>query len=106
MLNLSFVEWLVMTLATFRLVRLVLFDEITSRWRSYFLEMEDEQVFIIGNGWRYAVGYLLTCHWCAGIWCGAFVIGATWLWPWTFLLWIMLSLAGASSLLHVWVVEK
>ncbi len=98
--SISIVEWLVLALAVFRLVRLFLFDEITRPVRSYFLQENDEEVYISGSGWRYVIGYLLTCHWCAGIWCGSMVAMLYLLAPWTFPLWLGLSLASVSSLLH------
>ncbi len=100
--SISIVEWLVLALAVFRLVRLFLFDEITRPVRSYFLHETDEEVYINGSGWRYVIGYLLTCHWCAGIWCGSMVALIYLLVPWTFSLWLGLSLATVSSLLHAW----
>lgn len=109
-LAIGWVEWLVLSLATFRLVRLMLEDEITSPFRAYFLQVttkrEGQQEFdvivIKGHGWRYAVGYLLTCHWCAGIWLAAFVVGLYLFVPPSYPLLLLLSLAGASSLLHEW----
>ncbi len=100
--SLSIVEWLVLALAVFRLVRLMLFDTITRPVRSYFLQENDEEVIISGSGWRFLIGYLLTCHWCAGIWCGSIVATIYLLAPWTFPLWLGLSLASISSLLHEW----
>jgi hypothetical protein len=106
------IEWLVLALATYRLVRLLLEDEIMSGLRSLFIEVQERQqadesplevVIIKGRGWRYAVGYVLTCHWCAGIWVAAMVVGlylfASPLYP----VLLLLSLAGASSVLHEWI---
>ena len=113
--KLDLVEWLVLALAVFRLVRLFLYDRIFSRLRSIFLSVEwveagehemVEQVTIIGSGWRYAVGYILTCQWCSGIWLAGFVVAVYSLWPVTFPLFLWLSLAGLSSLLHGWLDDK
>jgi hypothetical protein len=108
-------EWLVLALAVFRLVRLLLYDQIFSGLRSNFLKIEQvndgeqgaiEQVTIKGSGWRYAVGYIFTCHWCAGIWVAGFTVVVYGWWPVTFPFFVLLSLAGLSSLLHAWLDHK
>ena len=108
-------EWLVLALAVFRLVRLFLYDRIFSGLRALFLSVEEvndgqhgllEQVTIKGSGWRYAVGYIFTCHWCAGIWVAGMTVLVYELWPVTFPFFLFLSLAGVSSILHGWLDHK
>jgi hypothetical protein len=85
----SFTEWLVLALAVFRLVQLLIYDRLTEALRSRWLP----------ESW---MGYLFNCQWCIGIWLATLVVGSYMLFPWLFPLYLMLSLAGASSLLHTW----
>lgn len=88
--NLSIVEWVVLALAVFRLVRLFLYDHIFDECR-HFLARSSQ-----------LLAFILTCHWCAGIWLATFVVAIYLFLPATFPFFIILSLAGASSLIHDW----
>jgi len=75
---------LMIGLASFRLTRLVVFDKITEFIRRPFLdevvevnENGDEEVYILPKekGIRRWIGELLSCYWCSGIWCSAFLVG-------------------------------
>ena len=69
-------------LASFRLTRLLVFDKITAFIRSPFHEELDEVdedgtittfIRIKGSGLRHWIGELLSCYWCTGVWCSAFL---------------------------------
>lgn len=78
-------SWLLLilfSLAAFRLTRLVVFDKITAFIRSPFHEEMDETdengttityIKIKGSGLRAWIGELLSCYWCTGVWCSAFL---------------------------------
>lgn len=109
------ITWLhltVLVLATFRLTHLIVYDEITSFLRKPFLLVEYEtdesgQTYrhegIRGTGWRYAVGLMLSCHWCVGVW-SALGLTVLYLWlPASFPFHLILAVAGAAALLEEWI---
>jgi hypothetical protein len=86
----NWLEFALFTFAAFRLTRLFVFDKITEFIRRPFHEEVEETesdggvttyIEIKGTGLRYWVGELLSCYWCTGVWCAAFLFGAYYLWP-------------------------
>ena len=82
MISLSFYELLLISMATFRLTHLFVFDKITEFIRRPFHEVQEElqvdgtvveYINIKGKGIRKFVGELLSCYWCTGIWTAAFL---------------------------------
>ena len=77
-------EFFLITLATFRLTRLLVYDKITTFIRNPFHETREELesdgavvevLYVKGKGIRKFIGELLSCHWCTGMWCAAFLYG-------------------------------
>lgn len=108
-MEISWIHLVILTLATFRLTRLILFDEITSFIRDPFItntieydengEITLYNTDIKGSGIRYWIGTLLTCHWCVGIWSSIIVVALYYFLPSTLPLLLILAIAGASSLI-------
>lgn len=76
-MNITFLEFMIFGLATFRLTRLVVFDKITDFLRNYFIdEVEDvdergeKSVYLVPKEGKIKgfFGELLSCYWCTGIW--------------------------------------
>lgn len=112
-LSLSF--FVILSLACFRLTRLLVFDRITSFIREPFhdvLEEIDENgmtqtvIYIKGKGIRGFIGELLSCHWCTGIWCATLLYVGNLLIPMVVepIIWI-LAIAGLGSLIEA-ILEK
>lgn len=102
MMNITFMEWLILGLASFRLVRLVLYDTIAEPFRRLFTmdNQNEQQTVSLWTGVRYLIAYLLTCPWCAGMWIVAFLF-AIHIWvPIADPLIVVLSIAGFVALLH------
>ncbi|TCN27824.1 DUF1360 domain-containing protein [Mesobacillus foraminis] len=70
---------LIVSLASFRLTRLIVFDKITEWIRSpFFDEVTEEGEFYLvpkEKGIRKWIGELLNCYWCTGIWSSALLFG-------------------------------
>ena len=71
-----------MGLATHKVARIVAKDAVTSPVRAPFTEFHGSAgeaelaEKVVGTGWRKAVGELLTCPFCLGVWVGtAYVAG-------------------------------
>ncbi len=108
-MSLSWIELVILVLASFRLTRLVVYDEITSFLREpFFTVTYDEDgtgqvvrhVHLKGNGLRQWLGTLLSCHWCVGVWSAAAVVGVYWWVPAAFPLLLMMAVAGAASFIE------
>lgn len=80
----SWFELILFSLASFRLTRLLIYDNITSFIRRPFHEFIEEELpdgtiesylHIKGKGIRRWIGELLSCYWCTGIWCSFLLFG-------------------------------
>ncbi|MGM7719643.1 DUF1360 domain-containing protein [Metabacillus sp. Hm71] len=78
----TWLQLAIFALAAFRLTRLLVFDKITEFIRRPFhreVEEMDEEgnvetyIEIKGTGIRAWIGELLSCYWCTGVWCSAFL---------------------------------
>lgn len=112
-------SWLHLTLlvfASFRLTRLVVYDTITEFLRAPFHETVVETnedgtaetyIEIKGSGLKYWIGELLSCHWCTGFWCSAFLYGAYEFYRDVSLPFITLfAIAGIASLVQHWATRE
>ncbi len=82
-MDFSFMELIVLALASFRLTRLVVYDTITNFIRKPFSEETQElnekgeiETYIIlkKGGIRGFIGELLNCYWCMGVWSSIILI--------------------------------
>lgn len=101
--------WVVLILASFRLTRLLVYDDITSWIRAPFVETKKEEVhgeFVYylepsGKGLRKWLGKLLSCHWCMGIWTSAGLYVGWLVWPEGFIVIAhILAIAGAAAIIE------
>ena len=79
-----------MTLATFRLTRLVVYDAIT-RWIRNFFADAKEYTFL-GT-----VKTLINCPWCIGLWFAVIVAAAYFATPFAWFFIFILALGGAAT---------
>ncbi|KAA0546723.1 DUF1360 domain-containing protein [Bacillus sp. BGMRC 2118] len=101
--------------ASFRLTRLIVFDEITSFIRHPFhdevTETEEDgtvSTYLVmkGTGIKRWFGELISCYWCTGIWSSAFLY-ITWnLWP-TIMepVIIILAIAGIAAIIETFTLQ-
>lgn len=74
----TFFDFFLLSLASFRLTRLFVFDKITESFRNLFMDEVIEQdengveeIYYVPtrkSKWRNFLGELLSCYWCTGIW--------------------------------------
>ena len=103
--NLTLTDFVLMTLATFRLTRLVVYDKIMAFFREQFwdarvLKTKVELVKPEG-GPRRTLAELLSCVWCFGLWASGMVIFFYLLTPYAFFPILVLALAGVGTLLQL-----
>ncbi|MCX7861609.1 MAG: DUF1360 domain-containing protein [Bacteroidales bacterium] len=104
--QLSVFEFIVLTLAAYRLTRLLVYDKVLNFIRDGIKNSNSE------NGFIKSSQYFLTCPWCAGIWMSLF-ISAFYLYCdlGKFFAYI-LAISGVASFIHItitllgWVAEE
>ncbi|MCM3338194.1 DUF1360 domain-containing protein [Paenibacillus sp. MER TA 81-3] len=113
MWDISWLTFMLLFLASYRLTRLIVFDEITAFLRRPFVEErfhtdETGAIYAVidekGGRFHAFMRKLLTCYWCVGVWSAA-VVGAAYLlipdiaYP----LVLVLAIAGAAGILESFV---
>lgn len=105
MADLTFVDFALMTLATWRLTRLFVYDAITKFFREQFFD-----VVKVGRGYdlekpkfgpRRTVADLLTCPWCFGTWAAATVIFFYLLTPYALFPVLVLAISAVATFLQL-----
>ncbi len=109
----SLFSFLLLGLATFRLTRLLVYDQITEFLRAPFHDVVEEVqedgtveevIHIKGEGIRKFFGELLSCHWCTGVWCSILLyIGYVLIPYWITPIIMVLSVAAVASIIQVFV---
>lgn len=102
--------FIIFAFASFRLTRLLVFDKITAFIRNPFHREVEEMnedgeyeiyIEIKGKGLRAWIGELLSCYWCTGMWCTAFLYVLWKIWPiGAEPLMIILAIAGAAGMIE------
>lgn len=109
-MKITLLNLLVLSLASFRLTRLLVFDKITEFIRDPFFneiqEVNEEgeiEVYYLPKekGVKRFFGELLSCYWCTGIWASAAIVGMSLLSPeYSFPIILILAVAGLASILE------
>jgi hypothetical protein len=110
-MKITFLNVLILSLASFRLTRLLVFDKIFEFFRSPFFdevsetnEDGDMEIYYLPKktGVKKFIGELLSCYWCAGIWAAALIVGLSYLYPAISTpLILILAIAGLSSFIEI-----
>jgi hypothetical protein len=83
-----------MSMATYRLTRILVFDKIFKLFRDFLKSREKLYVF-------YVIREIITCPWCAGVWVALFVVAIYFMVPFGDIFIILLTIAGIASFLVV-----
>lgn len=112
----SWFEFILFSLAVFRLSRLVVYDKIMESFRSPFMkeykEVNEEgetEVFIVPRekGVRGWIGELLSCYWCTGIWASVGLLLLKENFPlFSHYLLYILAAAGLAALIETFIQSK
>ena len=118
--DVSVFEIVLLSLAVFRLQRLLVYDKVAQYIRDLFLDLKEEKedgiVYVVRTkptkGLRRLFSDLFDCPWCIGVWAAVFTVFLYFLFPWTWPFWLILAIAGASSFLMLsinmigWIAER
>lgn len=101
----SFEQFFILSLASFRLTRLMVFDKITEFIRSPFFDevIEEDEVYLVpkSKGIRKWIGELLSCYWCTGIWASlVLLLGYIFLPIVSFPIILLLAVAGLGGIIE------
>lgn len=114
--ELTLVDFSLITLATWRLIRLFVYDPITKFLREQFYDLKK-----VGKGMvlekpkfgpRRTIADLLSCPWCFGMWAAASVTFFYLLTPYAYYITIFLAISAVASFLQIltnmvgWQAEK
>ncbi len=72
-MELNWMNFIMIILASYRLTHLIVFDKITEPLRSPFLMKKETPSHQIKQVPKSMIGYLLTCYWCTGVWSAIFL---------------------------------
>jgi hypothetical protein len=107
MFELSWITYLMLILASYRLTHLIVFDKITEFIRKPFMtkkEIKTEQGIELKDVPKNMFGYLLNCYWCAGVWSAILIGGGYLLCPKVAsVIVLILSIAGGQCILETFV---
>ncbi|MDQ6595998.1 DUF1360 domain-containing protein [Bacillus salipaludis] len=107
MRDISWITYIMLILASYRLTHLIVFDKITEFIRKPFMkkvEVETEEGIKLKEVPASMFGYLLKCYWCAGVWSAILLGGAYLLFPKiTFVFIFIFSIAGGQSIIETFV---
>ncbi len=112
-MEISWLEFVILSLASFRLTRLIVFDKITEFLRAPFFEEEievgpdgEEEIYYVPKKGLITnfLGELLSCYWCTGIWVTLILCLFYLMWPVLATPFILvLAVAGCAALIEVMV---
>jgi hypothetical protein len=105
--DISWMTYIMLILASYRLTHLIVFDKISEFIRKPFVKIVNVKTdagTITKEVPKSMFGYLLNCYWCAGIWSAILLGGAYLLFPKaTFVFILMFSIAGGQSIIETFV---
>lgn len=110
-MDISWFEFFVISLASFRLTRLIVFDKITEFIRALFLTEEieinekgEKEIYYVPRKGlvRKFFGELVSCIWCTGIWSATALYICYMFWPiYATPLIIIFAIAGGATIIEI-----
>ncbi|EJL43051.1 DUF1360 domain-containing protein [Brevibacillus agri] len=109
MFGISWIDLVILVLASFRLTHLIVYDEITSFLRKPFFTVVYEadasgqmnrQYRFKGGKVRRWIGELLSCHWCMGMWVAVLTVAVYAYVPAAYPILLLLAIAGAAAVIE------
>ncbi len=100
--SVSAFDIIIMTLATFRVSRLITSDKIFGFGRAIFMDvLEDGTEVKPAGGFRRAMAELIECLWCVGVWAALFVLVLYMITPFGRFGALILAIAALASFFQV-----
>jgi len=103
--TLTLTDFVLITLATFRIIRLVVYDKIFAFFREQFYDATEYKGKVVlvkpESGPRRTLADLLSCPWCFGVWASATVSFLYLLTPYAFFPTLLLALSSVATFLQL-----
>lgn len=109
-MKITLINLIILSLASFRLTRLIVFDKVTEFIREpFFDEVQEEnsegqmEIYYLPKQGRIKgfFGELLSCYWCTGIWCATVIVVFYYLFPGCAApICLILAVSGIASILE------
>jgi len=109
--SISVFDITLIVLATFRLTRLFVYDDVMDFIRDAVAPGKDGEDIITGekvvvreeptHGPRRALAYIFSCPWCAGTWIALFVTFFEMYFTWAWIVLLILSVAGVAAFIQI-----
>jgi hypothetical protein len=103
--ELTLVDFVLIALASFRVIRLVVYDKITAFFREQFYDVVEQKGKVLlvkpATGPRRTLADLLTCPWCFGVWATAMIAFFYLLSPFAFFPILFLALSAVATFLQL-----
>lgn len=103
--DLTLMDFVLISLASFRIIRMVVYDKIFAFFREQFYDATEykEQVVLVKpeGGPRRTLADLLSCPWCFGVWATAMVSFFYLLTPYAFFPILFIALSAVASMLQI-----
>ena len=93
--NLKLFDFVVISLAAYRLTRLLVYDKVLNFLRDFIIKSKSEAGFVKSTQ------YFLTCPWCAGIWMTLLIVVLYLYFPAGRLFVNILAISGVASFIHI-----
>lgn len=91
--NISWFDFVLLSLATFRIIRLFTYDVITEHIRAYFGKFD--------SGYQKEISTLINCPWCVSVWAGLFVTFIFFLHPLFYFFILALAVSGMGAFIQI-----
>lgn len=99
------IDFVLISLASFRMIRLFVYDAVTKWFREQFWDAEEKGKQVIlkkpAGGPRRTLADLFSCPWCFGMWAAASVTFFYALTPYAYFVVVFLAIAGVASFLQL-----
>ncbi len=103
--TLTLVDFTLISLASFRVIRLVVYDKIFAFFREQFWDVKELKSGVVlvkpEGGPRRTIADLLSCPWCFGVWAGAMVSFFYLLTSYAFYPVLLLALSGVATFIQL-----
>jgi hypothetical protein len=103
--ELTLIDFTLMTLASFRLTRLFVYDTMTKFFREQFYDVKIVRTKITlvkpGGGPRRTLADLTSCPWCFGVWATSTIVFFYLLTPYAYIPVLILALSSLVSVLQI-----
>jgi hypothetical protein len=104
-IDLTLLDFVLISLASFRIIRMVVYDKIFAFFREQFYDATEYKGQIVlvkpEGGPRRTLADLLSCPWCFGVWATAMVSFFYLLTPYAFFPILFIALSAVASMLQI-----